>query len=248
MSSSDKDKNGPPTIETQRFGRWRFLFKAYLDQKRCAEGLSRRPAIDEEKLSRLLRRDGSETLDSEAYREVVRKKLKCWKGKDRQAYGYLVKACELDPSAMEVVLREELEDASARTVMACLEERFNQGGVIGVVQAKLAAFFTLEIGPNERAEIFVNRLLEATRELHELGQEYVDKDIFCLGRLKESLVKDTRFQALAISMRGTPNLTFDEAVKQVTAFESSLQVAGAEKREILEAVLTRQTTDVVKKT
>jgi transposase-like protein len=73
----------------------------------------------------------------------VKKRVRNWKVKDRQAYGYLVKACESDPSAMEVLLKEDLENASARTLLAELKERFNQEDMIGVVQAKLSAFNSL---------------------------------------------------------------------------------------------------------
>ena len=58
----------------------------------------------------------------------------------------------------------------------------------------------------------------------------MDKDVYCLGRLKETLVKDTRFQTIGFSMRTNPALSWDEAVKQLLAYETTVLPAAPEKQ------------------
>ena len=70
--------------------------------------------------------------------------------------------------------------------------------------------------------MFINKLLAARRELVELGCTYVDRDVFCLGRLKESLTKDTRFQTIGLNLSSTPNITWEDAVKLVTTYEMTI--------------------------
>jgi hypothetical protein len=161
----------------------------------------------------------------------MKRRLKDWNTLDRKAYGYLVRACKANASAMEVILREELADAKSKDILAALEERFSQADMVGVIQAKLAAFHSTDIDPKERAENFVNRLLERRRELHDLGLAHVDKDVYCLGRLKEALVKDTRFQALALSMRSDPSLKWDQAIKNLMAYETTVLPAAEKPKE-----------------
>ena len=175
--------------------------KAYLAQKDCIHALTApRPEIEVSRYTRLFV-NGRETEAARDYKNEIKAKIRKWKVKDRKAYGLVVQACEDNPTAMEVILDEALANATAKGILEHLEQRFNQGDMVGVIQGKLSAFHSMEIAPNETAENFVNRLLEARRELNDLGEVYVDKDKHCLGRLKESLVRDTRFQQLAFSLR-----------------------------------------------
>ena len=246
MSDSKDDNKGLPIITPTRFGRWKFLFKAYLAERKCIKALEQpRPSIDENVFVNLLDEDGDETEESRAYLRIIRVRGRKWDRLDRQAYGYLVRACEPNASAMEVILREELDGALASDILEQLETRFSQADMTGVVQAKLAAFHSTEIDPKESTEIFVNRLLEKRRELHELGLAYVDKDVFCLGRLKESLVRDTRFQTIACTMRSTPNLTWDDAVKQLMAYEATVLPAQEKQNPVV--VAKEPTEQVIKR-
>jgi hypothetical protein len=184
--------------------------------------------MNEDHLIGLLDENGDETPDSLAYREEAKARVKRWKVKDRKVYGYLVKACEANESAMEIILDEENDEIKAKDLLEALQRRFNQGDIVGVVQAKLSAFNSMNIDSKETAESFINRLLAARRELVELGCPYIDKDVFCLGRLKDSLVKDQRFSQVAMTLKANPGILWEEAVRVITALEAT-SVKGEEK-------------------
>ena len=106
---------------------------------------------------RLLNEEGEETEASKAYAKKMSKRLKDWQTLDRKVYGYLVRACEANASAMEVIMREKLEEAISKDILKPLEERFRQADMVGVIQAMLAAFHSTDINP----ENIVNRLLNS---------------------------------------------------------------------------------------
>jgi hypothetical protein len=91
-----------------------------------------------------------------------------------------------------------------------------------VVQAAIADFHSLALAPSERLESFVNRLTAAMRRLHALGQIDVDLDVYCLGRLKESLAHDSRFEQMAMTLRINTRLTWEEAVEMLFSYEQTL--------------------------
>ena len=137
-----------PIIDTNRFNRWKFLFKAYLGEKKCSSVLTKEiPTTNQVTLVRLTDRDNNETEASRKYRRLVNKKKSDWKTVDEQAYGYLVRACEPNASAMEVILREEMNGVYTSTILEELEKTFSQAEMTGVIQAKLALFHSTEIGP-----------------------------------------------------------------------------------------------------
>ena len=140
MSEDHHYEKHIPVITPTRFGEWKFLFKAYLNEKECIDALTKdKPELDARTYGSLLHRDGSDSHASREYARKIKRRLKDWNGLDRKAYGYLVRACKANASAMEVILREELADAKSKDILAALEERFSQAEMVGVIQAKLAA-------------------------------------------------------------------------------------------------------------
>jgi hypothetical protein len=99
------------------------------------------------------------------------------------------------------------QDPTAVKLLAALVSRFSQAKSIGVVQAAIAEFHSLSLASNERLESFINRLTSAMRRLHALGQTDVDLNVYCLGRLKESLAHDSRFEQIAMTLRINTRLT-----------------------------------------
>jgi len=208
-------------LDHTQMSRWKKVFIAYLNTKNCSDGLKEKPKLKARVYKMLLGEGGTPTAGSKAYKELFRKRLVSWQKKDRKAYGYLVKACESNESAMEVILDEDNADLPAKDLLEALETRFYQGDIVGVVQAKLAAFHTLAIDSKETVERFINRILAARRELVELGCDYVSKDVHCLGRLKEALLLDERFKATALTLQVNPQMTWDEGVRVLTALDAS---------------------------
>ena len=231
-------------IDPDQLSRWKKIFRAYLGTKKCEKGLDPKPELKVDLLRTLQKSNGAETKKSQAYRDLIKKRVKAWKVKDRKAYGYLVKACETNESAMEVVLDEDNDKLSAKELLEALDNRFYQGEIVGVVQAKLAAFNSMEIDSKETAEDFINRLLSARRELIELGCFYIDKDVFCLGRLKDSLAKDQRFQQIALSMKANPQILWEGAVRLLTSMEATT-IKGEEKKG--SSTVVESSTDIVRK-
>jgi hypothetical protein len=91
-----------------------------------------------------------------------------------------------------------------------------------VVQAAIAEFHSLALALNERLESFINRLTAAMRRLHALGQTDVDLNVYCLGRLKESLAHDSRFEQIAMTLRINTRLTWEEAVEMLLSYDQTL--------------------------
>ena len=138
------------------------MFKAYCEEKKCGDALTARlPKLSAKKLESL-QENGAETKASRRYRKRVREAQIAWKLMDRQAYGLLVRACEANATAMEVLLKKGNENLTTVELLEALEQRFTHREDVGVIQAKLAAFNSMEIGPKESVENFVNRILEAS--------------------------------------------------------------------------------------
>jgi hypothetical protein len=127
------------------------------------------------------------------------------------------------------------EDPTAVKLLAALVARFSQAKNIGVVQAAIAEFHSLSLASNERLESFINRLTAAMRRLHALGQTDVDLNVYCLGRLKESLAHDSRFEQLAMTLRINTRLTWEEAVEMLLSYEQTL-APGLDKTGVKTAV------------
>jgi hypothetical protein len=66
------------------------------------------------------------------------------------------------------------------------------------------------------------------RRLHALGQTDVDLYVYCLGRLKESLAHDSRFEQIAMTLRINTKLSWEEAVEMLLSYEQTL-APGLEK-------------------
>ena len=220
MSAKENSKDESfPWITAGDMSKWHILIRAYLRPKKGDRALdSDRPVLDPELLVSLLV-NGDETRRSSEYRRKVAHKVKLWVKRNDLAYAALVKAVTYAPSALTVVL--DNPSVTAKELFDLLTRRFDQKDMTGVVQAKLAAFNSMTLDSSEKAEDFINRLILAKIDLNNLGCDYVDKDIYCLGRLKEGLLTDTRFQDVALNLSCAVDMTWDRAVQIVTAVEAS---------------------------
>ena len=229
MSKYDKydKKDKVPPIDTKSMTKWKFLMGIIMDASGCELAYRfDKPVISVVKLRRLRNLTGAETSASRKYASRVRKNEKKWKRQDKKALSLIVQACDSNPSAMEVILAEENANITATKLMDKLIKRFDRGSLIGVVQQKIASFNTLEISTSEKTETYINRLLEARRELIGLGQKYFSTDVHCLGRLKESLLKDPRYSQLALNLRSSQEMTWDQAVAICNGFDETLAPPG----------------------
>jgi hypothetical protein len=58
--------------------------------------------------------------------------------------------------------------------------------------------------------------------LHGLGQTDLDLNVYCLGRLKESLIHDARYAQVALTLRANTAITRDAAVDLLLSYEMTL--------------------------
>jgi hypothetical protein len=219
---SNKDESFP-WISSNNMAKWDILLRAYLKPKKNADRAldEDRPSPDETKLRRIVRAGGtgSGNQDLTLFRKQLRLSVKMWYKRNDIAYAALVKAAHYDPSAMTVVL--DNAKATAKELMAKLKDRFDLGQMVGVVQSKLSAFNSMKIATSEKATDFINSIIMAKIDLNSLGCSYIDKDVFCLGRLKEGLLADTRYKDVALNLSCAPDISWDRAVQVVMAFEAS---------------------------
>jgi hypothetical protein len=199
-----------------------------------------RPAQDAAKLRGYLGADPAaasrpQLVNAREYIVSVKKRQRVWDRYNDRAYAYLGVACDSQQSPMEVVYAHAAavaalpegapgagQDPTAAQLLSNLAARFSQAKNIGVVQAAIAEFHSLALAPNERLESFINRLTAAMRRLHALGQTDVDLNVYCLGRLKESLAHDSRFEQIAMTLRINTRLTWEEAVEMLLSYEQTL--------------------------
>ena len=215
--SNSKDESFP-WITTTDMSKWNVLLRAYLKPKKGDRALdSEKPQVNEDLAQRLME-DGQETRRSVEYRRKVAHRVKLWVNRNDRAYAALVKSATYSPSALTVVL--DNAEATARDLYVKLQERFDQREMTGVIQLKLAAFNSMSLASSEKAEDFINRLILAKIDLNNVGCDYVNKDVHCLGRLKEGMVSDERFKDVSLMLSCAPDMTWDHAVRVVTAFEN----------------------------
>ena len=139
MSTTDNKDEGFPWIIPQDMPKWKVLFFAHLRPKKGDLAINySKPKLNEEDLATLLGEDKQETEASKAYKEIHKLNVKKWAKRNDIAYSALVKACTRSPSATTVIL--DNPNATAGKLFKKLMERFDQSGMTGVVQAKLAEF------------------------------------------------------------------------------------------------------------
>ena len=214
-------EGGFPWLEPENMDKWDLLLKVHLRSKKCIEALDKnKPAMEDDKFYRMLDPEGEETLDSLAYREKTRKKAKKWQKADHLATALIVKSCYSNPTAM--ILIQDNPDISARELVGLLRSRFHLKDQVGVIQAKLAEFNTMQFEKGETIENFTTRILTGKLRLNGLGCSYVDNEVFCLGRLKEALLQDGRFHELGLSLKTTQHLDWDRAIRLCTEYEQTV--------------------------
>ena len=125
-SKFDDDRSVLKPIDPLQMNTWKFLFQVHLDAKGCGKALSNaKPVASVERLRPLLGRRGAETRASKAYLKRVRKAAKEWRKADKRAYAYLVKACEPNESAMEIVLKDSNSKVTAAQLMEKLADQIS---------------------------------------------------------------------------------------------------------------------------
>ena len=138
--------------------KWELLMRVHLRSKRCIEALEeKRPTLEEDKLIRMLDADGEETVDSLSYRKKTKRRAKRWQKADYLATALIVKACCGNPTAM--ILIQDNPEISALELVGLLRSRFHLKDQIGVIQAKLAEFNTMQFDKGETIEAFTTRIL-----------------------------------------------------------------------------------------
>jgi hypothetical protein len=236
ITSSSKDGIKLRPIEPRDIQAWVFHHGVAMRTRELYSPFTdARPAVDHDKLRHLLGPRGRRTPRAVVYLKRIAKKLHRWDFLNDKAYAYVVAACEGQQSPMEVVYQQaeavkELrpgEDGAGQPptavkLLAALVTRFSQGRNIRIVQQAIAEFHSLSLAPNEKLEAFINRLTAAMRRLHGLGQTDVDLNVYCLGRLKESLIHDARYAQVALTLRANTAITWDAAVDLLLSYEMTL--------------------------
>jgi len=124
MPSDSKTISGSSDLtplDPANLSRWTKIFEAFLGTRNCEKGLLDPPELDEDAYYALLDDEGDDTDESLEFEAKFKKRLKRWKKKNSKVYGYLVKASELNESAMEVVLDENNSELTAADLLRALE-------------------------------------------------------------------------------------------------------------------------------
>ena len=224
-----KTKLSVPMFMPRNFMKWEELIRGFLMRHAMAHYALKMdrpadPTADEVKQT-LIRKNGklTETKKTRLLFENSRKTKRLYEKRNMIAYSYILESVS-DPTneiAYRVVsdYAKEQEDAgllvTAKGALQKLRERFH---VVNqrVLQAELASFNSMNILPNEKAESFVNRLLDSKATLANLGRKLED-DTDLLGRLIAGLRASDRYAAVGHLMGLTSDLTWRKAVDQVVA-------------------------------
>ena len=228
--SNEPKSSDVPRLNPAEYRLWRLQFLACLGAKKCrhvVEDQIESPQPDGDKVVRLRRENRLEDLAK--YLKHIEKLQKTHQDDNAMAYFNLVLACAGDYDAMTLVIMNE-QDKGAYSLLKKLDARFDDYGQIGPLQAKIASFNAMAIDPKELATHFIGRVTRAQVAIMNSGsgQDY-SLDIHGVGRLKEGLLHDPRYKHICHVIRGQSNITWQEAVDQITAYEQSeaLTIANA---------------------
>ena len=228
-TTEPKTKLSVPIFMPRNFIKWEELIRGFLMRHAMAHLALKMdrpadPTADEVKQT-LVRKNGklTETKKTRLLFENSRKSKRFYEKRNMIAYSYILESVS-DPTneiAYRVVsdYAKEQEDAclpvTAKGALQKLRERFH---VVNqrVLQAELASFNSMNILPNEKAESFVNRLLDSKATLANLGRK-LDDDTDLLGRLIAGLKASERYAAVGHLMGLTSDLTWRKAVDQIVA-------------------------------
>ena len=83
---------------------------------------------------------------------------------------------------------------TAKVLYEKLLERFSQKDLTPIVQTELSNFSPMVIASTEKAEESIYWIFLGMIKLLNLGCDYIDKDVHCLGCLKEGLAVNPRFR------------------------------------------------------
>ena len=140
---------------------WTFHFRVFIRTKGLADVFSSGPPrVTAERLRPLLGPGHTPTPQSRAYLRLVERLHKKWFRKNDKAYAFIVMACEAQQSPMEVVYKHASEAAVqggegagepplASSLLAALTTRFDLAKNLSVVQAAIADFHSLLLGPTQ---------------------------------------------------------------------------------------------------
>ena len=223
-------KDYAPLLDLADYRTWRLRFLAYLGARRCrhvVEGETEPPAPDPVNVARLESMNQPEVLED--YVKSFEKPARKWTDENAVAYNALLTSVGTNYEAMTVVI--ENPDVSCFKLLERFDERFDETGQLGPLQAKIAALHSMTIDPVETATRFIGRVtrahMELARALSDNGSSFASLDIHGVCRLKEGLLHDPRYSQICHVIRGQSEITWKEAVKQITSFEKTQAAAIA---------------------
>jgi len=224
-----KGKASVPIFMPRNFIKWEELIKGFLMRHSMAHLVLKvdcppSPTVNEVRKT-LIRKNGklTETKRTRLLFENSRKSQRLYEKRNLIAYSYILESVS-DPSneiGYRVVSdytkdQEEVnQPVTAKGALQRLRDRFH---VINqrVLQAELANFNSMVLVSNEKAESFVNRLLDSKATLANLGRR-LDDNTDLLGRLIAGLKASEKYAAVGHLMGLTTDLTWRKAVDQIVA-------------------------------
>ena len=210
----NKSYGSPPEFTPANFAKWEKLFMGhmmkYVGVVKALE--TDEPQADKDIIKKTFQK-GKETDSTRQYVIKIAKKIRRWREKNEKGYSYLLEACRNHPIALQVILAHG--DRIGRSVLAKLRERF-QVASTRIQQVEIARFNGLTMLQGEKAESFVNRILESKSLLESYGM-VIDENVQCMGRLVDGLLKSEHYQAIGNAINVAHGMDWITAVSMIIA-------------------------------
>ena len=228
MLSSDTvshSTRAPPKLKPDAYNFWKLHFRASQAAKGTLHVLepdgNKMPVLDQSRVNSLRRQGKHEEAD--AYVSAFHTRLATWIRNNATCYNDLVTAGEDEYEARTAIM--ENVGATAAELLTQYDAIYDIKDNPAIIQSKVSAFTSMDMDSSSRelASKFAGRISRARLELIESGseQEWVKLDIHGVSRLKECLIHDSRYASLGHVLRSQPNITWDEACRQIRDFERS---------------------------
>jgi hypothetical protein len=158
-----------------------------------------------------------------------------WDERNDIALSYLSEACsDATNDGAERIVLDGLDAASSCTeILDQLEQEYFIQDNLFVLQSQ-KKFNNIVFTPNETGESLITRILEAKRDLVNLGK-VINDDTDCFGVLLNALEHDARYTVLAAAIKTTQGMTWHNATRIIITSEASQDAPIIEKAKMAQS-------------
>ena len=230
---SAKSYGAPPEFDPIQFPKWTKLMMGHLIKYvGVVQALeSPEPEVDDKAFVKTLHK-GQKTDKTTMHVQQIAKKKRKWIAKNEKGYSFIMESCKNHPIALQIVLTNERRNG--QEVMHLLKERF-QIQSTRIQQVEIAKFSGLVMIHGEKAESFVNRILESKGILEGYGMT-ISEDIQCMGRLVDGLLGNDTYKVIGAAINVAHGIDWKSAVQMLIAEDIKQAATISAQREIAKSV------------